>query len=140
MRKSYRLRVLAAVILVLGLGYILGPMLFRPNGGERPITPTQQVSQERGPRTDTPAPWTETAPSTVRLIGERKAKEPSGQGDEPRHVIYPKGYVKWHDGGVKWRGDEDVQDPDETDGMTDPRGKAECRTWWSDPPYRGQAP
>jgi prepilin-type processing-associated H-X9-DG protein len=84
-----------------------------------------------------PRPWTTNAPSTVRLLADKKAgvalTERSAHGGNGRNVFYNDGHVKWAAGGGPL-------DPDEDDGTIGSPTAADCTDWWSDPPYYGEDP
>jgi len=90
---------------------------------------------------ENPRAWTENAPSTVRLLADKKAGTPIGSPGNPakranhrddgRNVLY-------HDGHVKWRAGPDALDPDEdNDEVGDPKA-TNFKAWWSDPPFYGE--
>jgi prepilin-type processing-associated H-X9-DG protein len=86
-------------------------------------------------RTGTPTAWTEDAPSTVRLLADKKADiladERSNHKDDGRNVLYQDGHVGWRPGPAALdpgEDDETIGDPNATD----------YRRWWSDPPYYGR--
>jgi prepilin-type processing-associated H-X9-DG protein len=88
-------------------------------------------------------PWDENALSTQRLIADKKAGtriggpgnpvKLSNHGDDGRNVAY-------HDGHVKWTAGPGALDPDPDDNTVGDPAASDYHLWWSDPPYRGQAP
>jgi prepilin-type processing-associated H-X9-DG protein len=82
-----------------------------------------------------PRPWTVHAPSTVRLIADKKA----GVALTKRSAHKLKGRnVAYHDGHVKWKAGPDALDPDQDDDAVGKPGAPDYRDWWSDPPYYGE--
>jgi len=82
-----------------------------------------------------PVAWTEAAPSTVRILADKKAgvalTKRSNHKLDGRSVLY-------HDGHVKWRAGEGPMDPDAEDDTVGAPGAKKYRAWWSDPPYYGE--
>jgi len=82
-----------------------------------------------------PVAWTEAAPSTVRILADKKAGVPlekhSNHKLDGRNVLY-------HDGRAKWRSGEGALDPCEEDDTIGAPGAKDYRAWWSDPPYYGE--
>jgi hypothetical protein len=103
-----------------------------------PMSAKEVISYSYGidARTDTPTAWTEDAPSTVRLLADKKAgvraDERSNHKDDGRSVLY-------QDGHVKWKAGVDSLDPDEESPAVGAPGKTSYRRWWSDPPYYGES-
>jgi prepilin-type processing-associated H-X9-DG protein len=84
--------------------------------------------------------WTENAPSTVRLLADKKAGwaiedeskvNPTAKANhhaDGRNVLYQDGHVKWKPGGKPL-------DPDETDDEIGKPDAPDYSAWWSDPPF-----
>ena len=109
----------------------------------KPADNTEVISYAYGLDASDPAdklPWTENAPSTVRLAADKKAGwdveddskvNPTAMSNhraEGRNVTYQDGHVKWKPGGK-------ALDPDETDDEIGDPDAADYSDWWSDPPY-----
>jgi prepilin-type processing-associated H-X9-DG protein len=88
-----------------------------------------------------PTAWTEEAPSTTRLLADKKAgvglTERSNHKTDGRNVLYQDGHVQWKSGTA-------ALDPDETNDEVGPpqapdaQSAPDYRAWWSDPPYYGE--
>jgi len=126
--------------------------LICPSSGDRGLRApsTEGVNADKGPldpfaadltisygycfdaRESTPRAWTDHAPATVRLAGDKTAgvalTERSNHGLDGRNVLYQDGHVEWERG-------VGALDPDEEDDALGPPGAWDYRRWWSDPPY-----
>jgi prepilin-type processing-associated H-X9-DG protein len=84
----------------------------------------------------TPAPWTENAASTVRLLADKQAgpritednRRNMNHRDDGRNALYQDGHVQWKSG-------RDSLDPDETDFEIGRQNATDYEDWWSDPPF-----
>jgi prepilin-type processing-associated H-X9-DG protein len=83
-----------------------------------------------------PAPWTENAKSTVRIMADKKAgieiddsnAALANHKDDGRNVLY-------NDGHVKWKAGPDGLDPDPDNNAIGRPYTRSYTDWWSDPPW-----
>ena len=102
-------------------------------------------------RSEAPAPWTENAPSSTRLMADKKAglRIAEGTANPPSKVarhyrkrflrrrLYGR-YVVYNDGHVQLEINEAALDPNPTDDAIGAPGADNYTAWWSDPPFYGE--
>jgi hypothetical protein len=84
-----------------------------------------------------PTSWTENAPSTVRLLADKKAGTPLPAGKEGRRISHWGNgrKVLYQDGHYKWERLKAAVDPDLSDDAVGAPGAVEYSAYWSDPLY-----